>query len=88
MHKLHATTGPNSASGPELLFCTCFTSIPAPFAIIGKLSAFRDYALETLLGRSCRAATRLESACIQSHGAGASVFSTAENLAFSGEYSI
>jgi len=86
MHKLHAMTGPKSAIGPELPFCTCFISIPAPFAIIGKLSAFRDYALEALLGRSCRAATRLESACIQSHGAGASVFSTAENLAFGGEY--
>jgi hypothetical protein len=85
MHKLHATTGPNRASGPELLFCTCFTSIPAPFAIIGKLSAFRDYALETLLGRWCLAATRLESACIQSHSAGASVFSTSVNLAFGGE---
>jgi hypothetical protein len=44
--------------------------------------------LETSLARSWRAATRLESACIQSHGAGASVFSTAENLAFGGEYSI
>jgi len=88
MHKLHAMTGPNRANGPELLLCTCFTSIPAPFAIIGKLSAFRDYALDTSLGRSFRAATRLESACSQSHGAGATVFSTAENLAFGGEYLI
>ena len=88
MHKLHAMTGPNRANGPELLLCTCFTSIPAPFAIIGKLSAFRDYALDTSLGRSFQAATRLESACSQSHGAGATVFSTAENLAFGGEYLI
>ena len=36
MRKLHAATGPNRATGSELLSRICNTSTPAPYAIIGK----------------------------------------------------
>jgi hypothetical protein len=39
MYKLHAATGPNRVSDLELLFCTCYTSTPAPFAIVGRIAS-------------------------------------------------
>ena len=85
MPKLHAATGPDRVSDLELLFCTCFASTPAPFAIIGKLAPIGAMPWRPVPGHSVPATTRLERECIQWHIAGASLNSASLILAFGGE---
>ena len=82
MHRLHAATGPHSVSDLELLFCTCFASTPAPFAIIGKLAPIGEMPWQPLPGHSVPATTRLERECIQWHIAGASLNSASQDFGF------
>jgi hypothetical protein len=72
MHRLHAATGPDRGSDLELLFCTCFASTPAPFAIIGKLASFGAMPWNPKWGIRSRR-QRVWNDCIQKHIAGASL---------------
>ena len=70
MRKLHAATGPKRVSDLELLFCTRFTSIPAPFAIFGESALFVTMPWNPSVGYSVPATTRPERECIQLRIAG------------------
>jgi hypothetical protein len=81
MQKLHAATGPNRATGTELLFFICTTSTPAPYAIIGKLAPNGIMPCKSLKGRSVRATTCPGFRCILTHIVGASLNLAVVNLA-------
>jgi hypothetical protein len=65
MHKLHAATDPKRVSELELVVCTPFTSIPAPFAIFGKSALFVTMPWSPSVVYSVPATTRPERECIQ-----------------------
>jgi len=86
MQKLHAATGPNRASGTELLyFIGCSIAAPAPFAIIGKSAPNGILPWKSLNRHSVWSTTRPGCECIQTHIAGAGLNLAIVNLTYGGE---
>jgi hypothetical protein len=72
MQMLHASAGPNRASDPELLFDTCRTFIPAPFAINGKSAPLGTTPWALLRGHSIQPFIGLDRGCARPYMAGLS----------------